>query len=94
MSYLDALNHRMSVPAESHGREPLAGLSTVAHNRRMRAPASRIAQINNGVYRSGFATTQTAYHRAQAGLYAALDRVEALLQQHRFLTGDRRAPVL
>ena len=46
-------------------------------------------QINNGVYRSGFATTQGAYERAQADLYSALDTVERRLSQHRFLTGDR-----
>lgn len=46
-------------------------------------------QINNGVYRSGFATTQGAYERAQADLYAALDAVERRLGAHRFLVGDR-----
>ena len=46
-------------------------------------------QINNGVYKSGFATTQAAYARAQAELYEALDNVEQRLSQHRFLVGDR-----
>lgn len=48
-------------------------------------------QINNGVYKSGFATTQVGYDRAQQGLYAALDEVEAHLQRSRFLLGDRWA---
>ena len=48
-------------------------------------------QINNGVYRSGFATTQGAYERAQMDLYTALDTVEQRLSQHRFLVGDRSA---
>lgn len=48
-------------------------------------------QINNGVYKSGFATTQVGYNRAQQGLYAALDEVEAHLQRSRFLLGDRWA---
>lgn len=48
-----------------------------------------LLQINNGVYKSGFATTQVAYDRAQQGLYAALDEVEGRLQRHRFLLGDR-----
>ena len=48
-------------------------------------------QINNGVYRSGFATTQGAYERAQNDLYIALDTVEQRLSQHRFLIGDRSA---
>lgn len=45
--------------------------------------------INNGVYRSGFARTQAAYDRAVTGLFDALDRAEALLSQRRYLTGDR-----
>lgn len=44
--------------------------------------------INNGVYRAGFARTQDAYERAFHTLFAALDRVEARLAEHRFLVGD------
>lgn len=47
------------------------------------------AQINNGVYKSGFSTSQGAYDRAQAELYEALDVMELRLSQHRFLLGDR-----
>ena len=46
-------------------------------------------QINNGVYKSGFSTSQTAYNKAQQELYAALDTVESRLSQHRFLVGDK-----
>ncbi len=45
--------------------------------------------INNGVYRCGFATAQAAYERAFDRLFAALDRVEAQLAQHPFLAGPR-----
>jgi putative glutathione S-transferase len=44
--------------------------------------------INNGVYRCGFAKTQSAYSRAFEELFAALDRVEAILAKQRFLTGS------
>ena len=46
-------------------------------------------QVNNGVYKSGFATTQTAYDRAQRELYATLDMLERRLQDNDFLVGDR-----
>jgi len=45
--------------------------------------------INNGVYRCGFATTQAAYEEAFAELFAALDRVEAMLGERRYLAGGR-----
>jgi putative glutathione S-transferase len=37
--------------------------------------------INNGVYKSGFATTQQAYERAVVALFDALDRAEAWLEK-------------
>ncbi|MGO8867693.1 MAG: glutathione S-transferase family protein [Alphaproteobacteria bacterium] len=46
-------------------------------------------RINNGVYRAGFATTQAAYEEAFDGLFAALERIEALLSRQRYLVGDR-----
>lgn len=44
--------------------------------------------INNGVYKTGFATTQDAYEEALFELFAALDNMEARLQDKRYLTGD------
>ncbi len=44
--------------------------------------------INNGVYKAGFATTQQAYEDAVNTLFKALDTVEERLQQHRYLVGD------
>lgn len=45
--------------------------------------------INNGVYRTGFATTQAAYEVAFNRLFESLDWVESLLSQRRYLVGDR-----
>ncbi|SUD90673.1 glutathione S-transferase family protein [Psychrobacter phenylpyruvicus] len=44
--------------------------------------------INNGVYKSGFATTQEAYDEAVVDLFKALDTIEARLENNRYLTGD------
>jgi len=45
--------------------------------------------VNNGVYRAGFATTQEAYEEAAKAVFAGLDRLEGRLATRRFLTGDR-----
>ncbi|WP_295544140.1 glutathione S-transferase family protein [uncultured Thiohalocapsa sp.] len=45
--------------------------------------------INNGVYRTGFATTQAAYETAFDRLFAALDQLEARLSRQRWLVGGR-----
>jgi len=44
--------------------------------------------INNGVYRCGFAKSQSAYSAAFRELFSAMDRVERILSKQRFLTGD------
>jgi putative glutathione S-transferase len=45
--------------------------------------------VNNGVYKAGFATGQQAYETAYAGLFAELDRLSARLEHSRFLVGDQ-----
>lgn len=44
--------------------------------------------VNNGVYRAGFATTQAAYDEAVHALFNALDAIEELLGKNRYLVGD------
>src|SRR5690606_1821290 len=44
--------------------------------------------VNNGVYRCGFATTQEAYEAAYDQLFARLDALENRLSQRRYLMGD------
>ncbi len=46
-------------------------------------------RVNNGVYRAGFATTQSAYEEAYEDLFDALDFLEERLSQQRFLVGER-----
>ena len=45
--------------------------------------------INNGVYRSGFAKSQTAYDAAVAKVFHGLDTLEKRLSKQRYLVGDR-----
>jgi putative glutathione S-transferase len=43
--------------------------------------------INNGVYRAGFATSQEAYEEAAYGIFDTLDKIEERMSRQRFLTG-------
>ncbi len=45
--------------------------------------------VNNGVYRCGFATGQEAYEEAFGQLFATLDELEERLGRQRYLVGDR-----
>ena len=45
--------------------------------------------VNNGVYKSGFATSQSAYDEAVTALFESLDWLEDRLATRRYLMGDR-----
>ena len=45
--------------------------------------------INNGVYRAGFAQSQSAYDEAVEDLFTALDHWDSVLADQRYLAGDR-----
>ena len=45
--------------------------------------------VNNGVYRCGFAQTQAAYDRACEELFTTLDEIDRVLATSRYLCGDR-----
>jgi putative glutathione S-transferase len=45
--------------------------------------------VNNGVYRCGFASTQDAYDEAFEPLFATLDMLDARLSKQRYLLGER-----
>lgn len=46
-------------------------------------------KVNNGVYRSGFSTTQQAYEQAATELFDALDILEHRLSTQRYLFGQQ-----
>jgi glutathionyl-hydroquinone reductase len=45
--------------------------------------------VNNGVYRCGFARSQTAYEEAYDGLFSTLDWLEERLSRQRYLVGQQ-----
>ena len=45
-------------------------------------------EVNNGVYRAGFATTQAAYDEAVVAVFETLDELERRLGQNRYLLGN------
>jgi putative glutathione S-transferase len=45
--------------------------------------------VNNGVYRTGFASSQAAYEEGFDALFAELDRLEERLADRRYLVGGR-----
>lgn len=44
--------------------------------------------INNGVYRAGFATTQAAYEGAFRNVFDTLEEIEQILERQRYLAGS------
>jgi putative glutathione S-transferase len=44
--------------------------------------------VNDGVYRTGFSTSQEAYNEAVTELFSALDHWDSVLDQRRYLCGD------
>ena len=47
------------------------------------------AELQNGVYRAGFARSQEAYEEAFRGVFAALERIETLLGERPYLAGNQ-----
>jgi glutathionyl-hydroquinone reductase len=72
----------------------IAGDDTEFYPPALRAEIDRIndvvyPNVNNGVYRCGFAKTQEAYETAFDALFATLDDLEARLARQRYLVGNR-----
>ncbi len=53
------------------------------------ATADIYEPINNGVYRCGFASKVSAYEESFDNLFAALDRWDSYLADHRYMVGDQ-----
>ncbi|MEU0884810.1 glutathione S-transferase C-terminal domain-containing protein [Lentzea sp. NPDC005914] len=49
--------------------------------------------VNNGVYKAGFATSQESYEQAYTSLFAELDRIEEHLETNDFLVGNQLTEV-
>ncbi len=47
-------------------------------------------KVNNGVYKAGFASSQSAYERATRELFEALDHLDQRLSSRRYLVGGRQ----
>ena len=72
----------------------IAGDDTDYYPAALRAEIDRVnefvyANVNNGVYRCGFATSQAAYEEAYDALFATLDELEARLARQRYLVGEQ-----
>jgi putative glutathione S-transferase len=72
----------------------LSDVTTDYYPAPLRAPIDEInariyRDVNNGVYRAGFALTQEAYAEAFRALFATLDDIEERLARRRYLVGDR-----
>jgi glutathionyl-hydroquinone reductase len=70
----------------------VAGDSPDFYPKPLRAEIDRLndliyTNVNNGVYRCGFAKTQAAYEAAYDALFATLDELEARLSRQRYLLG-------
>ena len=72
--------------------EGIAGNGADFYPKPMRAEIDRLndivyANVNNGVYRCGFAKSQAAYEASYDALFATLDELDARLARQRYLLG-------
>ena len=85
-----------NVIVNNESREILRGLAQLATQKYELAPSAQVDEIidklydavNNGVYRAGFATSQSAYDEAVTALFHALEHWESTLGKQPFLAGQ------
>jgi glutathionyl-hydroquinone reductase len=74
--------------------DALTNVRTDYYPAELRAEIDRINDIiypnvNNGVYRAGFATSQEAYEEAARGIFVVFDQIEEHLSRQRYLVGSQ-----
>jgi putative glutathione S-transferase len=83
------ITHDFFFEWRDHHRPDAPDLWPEAQRQEMEEVMQRIfKEVNNGVYRCGFAGSQRAYDRAYARLWDAMDWLEERLSTRRFLMGD------
>ncbi|MCB7137640.1 glutathione S-transferase family protein [Cellulosimicrobium marinum] len=79
----------LSTQWRPYHRDGAPDLLPAAHRDELDAVMQEVyTEVNNGVYRCGFAGSQRAYDAAYTRLWAALDRLEGRLADRRYLVGD------
>ncbi|RKT53787.1 putative glutathione S-transferase [Saccharothrix australiensis] len=79
----------LSTQWRAHHREGAPDLLPAEHRDEIDAVNQRVfTEVNNGVYRCGFAGSQEAYDAAYERLWTALDWLEDRLSDRRYLVGD------
>ncbi|MET0132918.1 MAG: glutathione S-transferase C-terminal domain-containing protein [Kibdelosporangium sp.] len=79
----------MSTEWRQYHREGAPDLLPAEHREEIDSVNQRVfTEVNNGVYRCGFAGSQQAYDEAYERLWTALDWLEERLRDRRYLVGD------
>lgn len=85
----DDLLRMVNTEFNAFAQNPALDLYPAAHRAEIdRLNAEIYDRVNNGVYRAGFATTQSAYEAAYLPLFETLDQLETRLSRQRYLVGD------
>ncbi|QCX26266.1 glutathione S-transferase family protein [Nocardioides jishulii] len=83
------ITHDFFFEWKDHHREGAPDLWPAAQREEMEEVMKRVfTEVNNGVYRCGFAGSQEAYEAAYERLWTAMDWLEERLATRRYLMGD------
>jgi len=83
------ITHDLSTEWKAHHRPGAPDLWPAKHRDEMDEVMDLVFRdVNNGVYRCGFAGSQTAYEKAYKQLFSRLDWLSDRLVDRRFLVGD------